>query len=71
MPYYFLGQLNFESIKIALFLLIPASIAVYLGYKAVIIIPEKFFFLLVSWALLLISFKLIYDGLILSRLFNL
>lgn len=70
-PYYFLGQLNFESIKIALFLLIPASIAVYLGYKVVIIIPEKFFFILVSWALLLISFKLIYDGLILSRLFNL
>ena len=68
-PYYFLGQLNFESIIIALFLLIPASFAVYLGYKVVTNIPEKLFFKLVSWALLLISLKLIYDGLILSNWF--
>ena len=66
-PYYFLGQLNFESIKIAFFLLIPASFAVYLGYIAVKFIPEKVFFLIVSWALLLISLKLIFDGLILSN----
>ena len=66
-PYYFLGQLNFESIKIAFFLLIPASFAVYLGYIAVKVIPEKVFFLIVSWALLLISLKLIFDGLILSN----
>ncbi len=66
-PYYFLGQLNFESIKIAFFLLIPASFAVYLGYIAVKVIPEKVFFLIVSWSLLLISLKLIFDGLILSN----
>ena len=66
-PYYFLGQLNFVSIKIAFFLLIPASFAVYLGYIAVKVIPEKVFFLIVSWALLLISLKLIFDGLILSN----
>ena len=65
-PYFFLGQLNFESIKIASFLLIPASLAVYFGYLVVKLIPEKLFYLLVSWALLIISFKLIYDGLILS-----
>ena len=45
----------------------PASFAVYLGYKVVTNIPEKLFFQLVSWALLLISLKLIYDGLILSN----
>ncbi len=66
-PYFFLGQLNFESIKIASFLLIPASFAVYFGYLVVKLIPEKLFYLLVSWALLIISFKLIYDGLILSN----
>ena len=66
-PYYFLGQLNFESIKFAFFLLIPASFAVYLGYITVKLIPEKIFFFIVSWALLLISLKLIFDGLILSN----
>ena len=70
-PYFFLGQLNFQSIKIALFLLIPASLAVYIGYLAIKIIPERIFYLLVSWALLIISFKLIWDGLILSELFSL
>ena len=69
-PYFFLGQLNFQSIKIALFLLIPASLAVYIGYLAIKIIPERIFYLLVSWALLIISFKLIWDGLILSKLFS-
>ena len=70
-PYFFLGQLNFQSIKIALFLLMPASLAVYIGYLAIKIIPERIFYLLVSWALLIISFKLIWDGLILSELFSL
>ena len=70
-PYFFLGQLIFQSIKIALFLLIPASLAVYIGYLAIKIIPERIFYLLVSWALLIISFKLIWDGLILSELFSL
>ena len=68
-PYFFLGQLNFQSIKIALFLLIPASLAVYIGYLAIKIIPERIFYLLVSWALLIISCKLIWDGLYLSKLF--
>ena len=68
-PYFFLGQLNLVSIKIALFLLIPASLAGYIGFIAVKIIPEKVFYLLVSWALLIISCKLIWDGLYLSKLF--
>ena len=68
-PYFFLGQLNFGTIKIALFLLIPASLAVYIGYFAVKIIPEKVFYLIISWALLIISCKLIWDGIFLSKLF--
>ena len=62
-PYYFLGQMNLGTLKIALYLIFPASIAVYLGYKLVKVIPEKIFFKIVSWALLLISLKLIWDGL--------
>ena len=61
-PYYFLGQMNLDTLTIALYLVFPASIAVYIGYKLVRVIPEKLFFNIVSWALLLISLKLIWDG---------
>jgi hypothetical protein len=62
LPYYFLGQMNINTLKIASLLILPASVAVYLGYRLVKIIPEKLFFNIVSWALLLISLKLIWDG---------
>ena len=61
-PYYFLGQMNFDTLRIAFYLLLPASVAVYLGYRLVKIIPEKLFFTIVSWALLLISLKILWDG---------
>tara|TARA_B100001996_G_scaffold382491_1_gene374456 strand:- start:268 stop:1026 length:759 start_codon:yes stop_codon:yes gene_type:complete len=62
LPYYFLDQMNINTLKIASLLILPASAAVYLGYRLVKIIPEKLFFNIVSWALLLISLKLIWDG---------
>ena len=62
LPYYFLGQMNINTLKVASLLILPASVAVYLGYRLVKIIPEKLFFNIVSWALLLISLKLIWDG---------
>jgi uncharacterized membrane protein YfcA len=43
--------------------MVPATIAVFMGVKIITIIPEKVFFKIVTWALLLISLKLIYDGL--------
>ena len=61
-PYYFLGQMNIDTLRMAIVLIVPASIAVYLGYRLVKVIPEKLFFNIVSWALLLISVKLIWDG---------
>ncbi len=61
-PYYFLGQMNFDTLKVAFYLVFPASIAVYFGYIFVKIIPERLFFIIVSWALLLISLKLVWDG---------
>lgn len=61
-PYYFLGQMDLESITVALYLMLPASLAVYIGVKLVKLIPEKVFFGVVTWALFIISLKLIFDG---------
>ena len=41
----------------------PAVAAVFLGVWLVKILPAKAFFRLVTWSLLLISLKLIWDGL--------
>ena len=43
--------------------MLPAAIAVFIGVKIIKIIPENVFFKIVTWALLLISLKLIFDGL--------
>ena len=43
--------------------MIPATIAVFIGVRIIKFISEKVFFKIVTWALLLISLKLIYDGL--------
>ena len=61
-PYIWLGQLNFTSFKMSLLLMVPASLAVFAGVKVVKIIPEPLFFKIIVWALLLISIKLMADG---------
>jgi len=61
-PYYALGQINLGSLEIAALLSIPAVLAVFAGVKLVKLMPERLFFQLVTWALLLISVKLIWDG---------
>ena len=61
-PYYALGQLNAGNLKLAAVLAVPAVIAVFAGVGLVKRMPEKLFFRLVTWALLLISSKLIWDG---------
>jgi uncharacterized protein len=62
-PYFALGQINTGSLKAAALLAVPAAIAVFAGVKLVKILPEALFFRLVTWALLLISIKLIWEGL--------
>lgn len=62
-PYYFLGQLDMESFKVAASLMVPAAISVYLGVTIVTKIPEKLFFNIIAYALFFISIKLIWDGL--------
>lgn len=61
-PYYALGQLNPGNLKMAAVLALPAVIAVFAGVRLVKVMPETLFFRLVTWALLLISLKLIWDG---------
>jgi uncharacterized membrane protein YfcA len=62
-PYYFLGQLDLENLRVAAALFLPAVIAVFVGYRLVKVIPDRVFFKIVAWALLAVSIKLIWDGL--------
>ncbi len=61
-PYYLLGQLSVSNLKTAAILMIPAVLAVFVGVKLVRILPERQFFRLIIWALLLLSLKLLWDG---------
>ena len=62
-PYVWLGQIDLESLYVSLYLMVPASIAVFAGVNVVKLIPERLFFKIIAWALMLISLKLIWDGL--------
>jgi len=62
-PYYQLGQLQADNLKITLILFIPAIVAVFVAYQLIRILPERMFYAIVTWALLLVSIKLIWDGL--------
>lgn len=60
-PYFMLGQINTGSLETALMLAPFAAVAVFGGVKLVRIIPHEAFYKLVTWALLLISLKLLWD----------
>ncbi len=62
LPYYALGQLNTDNLKVAAMLAVPASLAVFLGVRLVRLLPEKLFFQMVTWALLAISLRLVWQG---------
>ena len=61
-PYWQLGLLSPTNLKVAAMLFLPACIAVFAGVGLVKRLPEKLFFRLVVWAFLLISVKLVWDG---------
>lgn len=61
-PYYALGQLNPANLKAAAVLMVPAALAVLAGVRLVRVIPHALFFRLVTWALLAISLKLLWDA---------
>jgi len=61
-PYYFLGQLQFESLQITVILFVPAVAGVFVAYRLIRILPERVFYSAVIWMLLAVSIKLIWDG---------
>ncbi len=50
-PYYFLGQLSFESLKVGAILAPASVVSVFIGVRIVKWLPEKVFFTLINWAL--------------------
>lgn len=61
-PYWHLGQLSPANLKVAVVLMPVAAVAVFVGVKLVKVLPEAAFFRFVTWALLALSAKLIWDG---------
>jgi uncharacterized protein len=61
-PYWALGQFSPGNLKVAVMLMPAAALAVFAGVKLVKIVPEKLFFQVITWALLGVSLKLIWDG---------
>lgn len=61
-PYFLLGQLSPQNLQVAVILMPIAAASVFLGVRLVRLIPERWFFLGVTWSLLALSLKLIWDG---------
>lgn len=62
LPYWHLGQLSPANLSVALVLMPAAGLAVFVGVRLVRWLPEALFFRVVTWALLLVSLKLLWDG---------
>jgi len=62
-PYYALGQLSPDNLKVAAVLGPVAVVAVLAGVRVVRVLPERRFFQLVTATLFAVSVKLIWDGL--------
>ena len=61
-PYWALGQLTLDNLEVAAVLMIPSALAVFAGVKLVRVLPQELFFKLVTWALLAVSLKLLWDA---------
>lgn len=61
-PYAALGQLSPANLKVAAMLMPLAALSVFAGVRVVRHLPERLFFQIVTWALLAISAKLIWDA---------
>lgn len=61
-PYWALGQLSLDNLRVAAVLTVPAVVAVFAGTRLVRVLPSALFFRLVAWALLLVSLKLLWDA---------
>ncbi|QYK42603.1 MAG: sulfite exporter TauE/SafE family protein [Paracoccaceae bacterium] len=63
-PYWALGQLSPQNLAVAVWLAVPAALAVFLGVRLVRWLPEALFFRIVTWALLLISVRLLWQAVV-------
>ncbi|MDA9208226.1 sulfite exporter TauE/SafE family protein [Octadecabacter sp.] len=63
-PYYQLGQLQLQSLQVTAILCVPAVIAVFVAYQIVKVVPTRVFYTAVTWMLLAVSIKLIWDGVV-------
>lgn len=61
-PYWALGQLSLANLKVAVLLMPVAAVAVFGGVRIVRLLPEALFYRIITWSLLAISLKLIWDG---------
>ena len=61
-PYAALGQINLGSLGTALKLAPVAAVSVYAGVRLVRWLPHETFYKLVTWALLLLSLKLLWEA---------
>lgn len=61
-PYWFLGQINFDSLQTCLYLAPVALFGAWAGYRFTRVLPETLFFQIVEGALVVVSLKLIWDA---------
>lgn len=61
-PYYLLGQLQAANFSITLILFVPALMAIFVAYHLVRILPERVFYTIVTWMLLAVSLRLMWDA---------
>lgn len=61
-PYAALGQLSLANLEAAAILTPVALVSVWVGLRIVRIIPQELFYKLITWGLLLISLRLIWQG---------
>lgn len=62
LPYWALGQFTPDNLRTAAWLTLPAGLAVWAGVRLVRVIPQVLFFRFVTWALALVSVKLLIDA---------
>jgi uncharacterized membrane protein YfcA len=63
LPYWALGQLTAESLEVSAVLALPAALSVLAGVALVRVLPQRWYFRIIVWALLAVSLKLIRDAL--------
>ncbi len=61
LPYWALGQFSPANLHAAAFLAAPAVAGVFAGVRLVRLLPSALFFRIVTWALLVVSLKLLWD----------